>query len=108
LDLTALDVLAKNPRYLTRAKSFDTFFSFGPVIVTKDEIADVDELEVITESNGAVFSRDFVKNMKTRPLELVRFPATTRRSIQATSFRPAARRACGLKRVTWWVGVWKA
>ena len=29
LDLTALDVLRKNPRYLTRAKSIDTFFSFG-------------------------------------------------------------------------------
>ena len=38
LDLTALDVLAKNPRYLTRAKSIDTFFSFGPVIVTADEV----------------------------------------------------------------------
>ncbi|MBM3787438.1 MAG: fumarylacetoacetate hydrolase family protein [Acidobacteria bacterium] len=73
LDLTALDVLAKNPRYLTRSKSFDTFFSFGPVIVTKDEIPDVDALEVVTEHNGGVFSKDFVRNMKTRPLELVRF-----------------------------------
>jgi 2-keto-4-pentenoate hydratase/2-oxohepta-3-ene-1,7-dioic acid hydratase in catechol pathway len=73
LDLTALDVLRKNPRYLTRAKSFDTFFSFGPVVVTADEIADVDALEVVTEHNGAVSSRDFVRNMRTRPLELVRF-----------------------------------
>jgi len=73
LDLTALDVLRKNPRYLTRAKSFDTFFSFGPVIVTADEISDVDELEVITEHNGGICSRDFVRNMRTRPLELVRF-----------------------------------
>lgn len=73
LDLTALDVLSKNPRYLTRAKSFDTFFSFGPVIVTADEIADVDALEVITEHNGQVFSRDYVRNMRTRPFELVRF-----------------------------------
>ena len=56
LDLTALDVLRKNPRYLTRAKSIDTFFSFGPVIVTADEIPDVDALEVITEHNGQVFS----------------------------------------------------
>ena len=40
LDLTALDVLARNPRYLTRAKSMDDFFSFGPVIVTADEIPD--------------------------------------------------------------------
>lgn len=73
LDLTALDVLRKNPRYLTRAKSFDTFFSFGPVIVTADEIADVDALEVITEHNGGVCSRDFVRHMRTRPFELVRF-----------------------------------
>ncbi len=73
LDLTALDVLRKNPRYLTRAKSFDTFFSFGPVVVTTDEIPDVDALEVITEHNGEICSRDFVRNMRTRPLELVRF-----------------------------------
>ena len=73
LDLTALDVLRKNPRYLTRAKSFDTFFSFGPVIVTADEVPDVDSLEVITEHNDAVCSRDFVRHMRTRPLELIRF-----------------------------------
>jgi len=73
LDMTALDVLRKNTRYLTRSKSIDTFFSFGPVIVTADEIADVDALEVITEHNGGVWSRDFVRNMRTGPLELVRF-----------------------------------
>jgi 2-keto-4-pentenoate hydratase/2-oxohepta-3-ene-1,7-dioic acid hydratase in catechol pathway len=73
LDLTALDVLRKNTRYLTRAKSIDTFFSFGPVIVTADEIGNVDELEVITERNEAICSRDFVHHMRTRPFELVRF-----------------------------------
>jgi 2-keto-4-pentenoate hydratase/2-oxohepta-3-ene-1,7-dioic acid hydratase in catechol pathway len=73
LDLTALDVLRKNPRYLTRAKGIDTFFSFGPVVVTADEIADVNGLEVITEHNDGVCSRDFVANMRHRPFELVRF-----------------------------------
>jgi len=73
LDLTALDVLRRNPRYLTRAKSIDTFFSFGPVIVTADETPEVEQLEVITEHNGGICSRDFVRNMKTKPLELVRF-----------------------------------
>jgi 2-keto-4-pentenoate hydratase/2-oxohepta-3-ene-1,7-dioic acid hydratase in catechol pathway len=73
LDLTALDVLRKNPRYLTRSKSFDTFFSFGPIVVTRDEVPHVDELEVVTEHNGRVFSKDFVYNMHTRPVELVRF-----------------------------------
>lgn len=73
LDLTALDVLRRNPRYLTRAKSIDTFFSFGPVIVTADEVPDIESLEVVTEHNGTVCSRDFVRNMKTRPLDLVAF-----------------------------------
>ena len=73
LDLTALDVLRKNPRYLTRAKSIDTFFSFGPVITTADEIADVDALEVVTEHNGGICSRDYVRNMRHRPYELIRF-----------------------------------
>ena len=73
LDLTALDVLSKNPRYLTRAKSIDTFFSFGPVIVTADEIADVNNLEVITEHNGGICSRDFVRNMRHQPYKLVSF-----------------------------------
>ena len=73
LDLTALDVLRKNPRYLTRAKSIDTFFSFGPVIVTSDEVPDVEALEVITEHNGGVCSRDFVRNMKHRPYNLISF-----------------------------------
>lgn len=73
LDLTALDVLARNTRYLTRAKSIDTFFSFGPVIVTADEVPDVGSLEVITEHNGAVWSRDYVRNMRHVPAELVRF-----------------------------------
>ncbi len=73
LDLTALDVLRKNPRYLTRAKSIDTFFSFGPVIVTADEVPDIDALEIITEHNGEICSRDFARNMKHRPLNLVAF-----------------------------------
>ena len=73
LDLTALDILRKNTRYLTRSKSIDTFFSFGPMIVTADEIPDVEALEVITEHNEGVCSRDFVRHMRTRPFELVRF-----------------------------------
>ena len=73
LDMTALDVLARNTRYLQRSKSFDTFFSFGPVIVTTDEIEDVNLLEVQTLHNERVFSRDFVSNMKHRPFQLAAF-----------------------------------
>ncbi len=71
LDMTALDVLRRNARYLQRSKSFDTFFSFGPVIVTRDEIDDVTALEVVTSHNGREYSRDFVRNMKHRPDSLV-------------------------------------
>jgi 2-keto-4-pentenoate hydratase/2-oxohepta-3-ene-1,7-dioic acid hydratase in catechol pathway len=73
LDMTALDHLRRNTRYLQRSKSFDTFFSFGPVIVTKDEVPDVDALEVVTLHNGQEFSRDFVRNMRHRPFALVSF-----------------------------------
>lgn len=73
LDMTALDILARNPRYLQRSKSFDTFFSFGPVIVTVDEIDDVTALEVITLHNGKQFSRDFVRNMRHLPDKLAAF-----------------------------------
>lgn len=73
LDMTALDILARNTRYLQRSKSFDTFFSFGPIIVTADEIDDVDALEVQTIHNSDVFSRDFVSNMRHRPFNLAAF-----------------------------------
>ena len=43
------------------------------MIVTTDEIADVNTLEVVTEHNDGVCSRDFVRNMRHLPSELVRF-----------------------------------
>ena len=73
LDMTAEDILSRNPRYLTRAKSFDTFFSFGPELVTPDEIEDVDTLEVATVLNGKVHRSNTVSNMTFSPWFLVSF-----------------------------------
>jgi 2-keto-4-pentenoate hydratase/2-oxohepta-3-ene-1,7-dioic acid hydratase in catechol pathway len=73
LDMTAEDILRRNPRYLTRSKSFDTFFSFGPELVTPDEIEDVDALEVATVLNGKVHRRNTVSNMTFSPWWLVSF-----------------------------------
>lgn len=73
IDMTAEDILEKNPRYLTRSKSFDTFFSFGPELVTVDEVSDVDALEVSTIHNGEVHRRNVVSNMTFRPWWLVAF-----------------------------------
>jgi 2-keto-4-pentenoate hydratase/2-oxohepta-3-ene-1,7-dioic acid hydratase in catechol pathway len=73
LDMTAEDILRRNPRYLTRSKSFDTFFSFGPELMTPDEIEDVDALEVSTMLNGEVHRRNTVSNMTFSPWWLVSF-----------------------------------
>ena len=73
LDMTAEDILRRNPRYLTRSKSFDTFFSFGPHLVTPDEIEDVGALEVSTVLNGEVRRTNTVSNMVFSPWWLVSF-----------------------------------
>lgn len=73
IDMTAEDILRKNPRYLTRSKSFDTFFSFGPQLVTPDEIEDVLKLKVATVINGKIHAENVVANMTFPPDFLVSF-----------------------------------
>jgi 2-keto-4-pentenoate hydratase/2-oxohepta-3-ene-1,7-dioic acid hydratase in catechol pathway len=73
LDMTAEDILRKNPRYLTRAKSFDTFFSFGPQLVTLDEVGEIGDLTVATVLNGEVGRENVVSNMTFSPWFLVSF-----------------------------------
>jgi 2-keto-4-pentenoate hydratase/2-oxohepta-3-ene-1,7-dioic acid hydratase in catechol pathway len=73
IDMTAEDILRQNPRYLTVSKSFDTFFSFGPQLVTPDEIPDVSALEVSTVLNGRVHAKNVVANMTFSPAFLVSF-----------------------------------
>jgi 2-keto-4-pentenoate hydratase/2-oxohepta-3-ene-1,7-dioic acid hydratase in catechol pathway len=73
LDMTAEDILRRNPRYLTRSKSFDTFFSFGPELVTPDEIEDVEALEVSTVLNGEAWRSNTVSSMIFSPWWLVSF-----------------------------------
>lgn len=73
IDMTAEDILQKNPRYLTRAKSFDTFFSFGPHLVTPDEVENVLALKVATVINGEVHRENTVSNMTFQPQFLISF-----------------------------------
>ena len=73
IDMTAEDILRKNPRYLTLAKSFDTFFSLGPHLVTPDEIEDVSQLKVATVINGRRHAENVVSNMTFPPDYLVAF-----------------------------------
>ena len=73
IDMTAEDILRKNPRYLTLSKSFDTFFSFGPFLVTPDEISDINSLKVSTIINRKVHAENLVSNMTFPPDFLVSF-----------------------------------
>lgn len=75
LDQTAEDILRENPRFLTRAKNFPTFFVFGPEILTLDDLAqaDLSEVRVATYRNGALAHENVVANMLFAPAELVAF-----------------------------------
>jgi 2-keto-4-pentenoate hydratase/2-oxohepta-3-ene-1,7-dioic acid hydratase in catechol pathway len=73
IDMTAEDVLQRNPRNLTLSKSFDSFFSFGPHLVTPDEIDDPLDLNVATYLNGTLHRRKVVANMTFRPDFLIAF-----------------------------------
>jgi 2-keto-4-pentenoate hydratase/2-oxohepta-3-ene-1,7-dioic acid hydratase in catechol pathway len=70
IDMTAEDILKRNPRNLTQSKSFDTFFSFGPVFYTLDEVEDLFKLIVKTVINGKVHAENMVANM-TFPLDFL-------------------------------------
>jgi 2-keto-4-pentenoate hydratase/2-oxohepta-3-ene-1,7-dioic acid hydratase in catechol pathway len=77
LDQTAEEVLLQNPRYLTRVKNYPTFFSFGPVVITMDEVLAVvpslAELSVTTVHNGRDHRTDVVRGMTFSPAELLSF-----------------------------------
>lgn len=65
------DYLKGNPRYLCIVKNFPTFFSFGPQLVTPDEVPDVLKLEVQSVHNGKVYARNTVDHMTHKPARLV-------------------------------------
>ncbi len=73
IDMTAEDILRRNPRNLTQSKSFDTFFSFGPIFYTLDEIEDVFNLRVQTVINNKVHAENSVSNMTFPPDFLVSY-----------------------------------
>lgn len=73
IDITAEDILQRNPRFLTRSKNFDTFFSFGPQLITPEEVLDVLRLRVGTYRNGELYRENVVANMAFPPFYLVSF-----------------------------------
>jgi 2-keto-4-pentenoate hydratase/2-oxohepta-3-ene-1,7-dioic acid hydratase in catechol pathway len=73
IDMTAEDVLQRNPRFLTRAKSFDSFLVLGSRLVIPEPGTDFEDIEVRTVVNDDVVARNDVANMHFSPRELVAF-----------------------------------
>jgi 2-keto-4-pentenoate hydratase/2-oxohepta-3-ene-1,7-dioic acid hydratase in catechol pathway len=72
IDLTAEDVLERNPRFLTRAKSFDTFQAVGPWIET-DLPDDLGDVTVRTVVDGETVAENHVAAMAFDPPELLAY-----------------------------------
>jgi 2-keto-4-pentenoate hydratase/2-oxohepta-3-ene-1,7-dioic acid hydratase in catechol pathway len=74
LDQTAEDILEENPRYLTRSKNFESFFAFGPEVLTLDALdGELADLVVSTVINGQTVRTNRVGNMLHSPQQLVAF-----------------------------------
>lgn len=73
LDVTAEDVLERNPRFLTRAKAFDTFLVYGSQLYVPDDGESIEDVEVTTERNGSAIASAPVRDMHFSPRELVAF-----------------------------------
>ena len=73
IDMTAEDVLERNPRFLTRAKRCDTFLVLGPHVAVPGPGATLDDVEVRTVVNDEIRARNTVANMHFSPRELVAY-----------------------------------
>ncbi|KQY92026.1 fumarylacetoacetate hydrolase [Paenibacillus sp. Root52] len=73
LDMTAKEIHARNPRFMQRAKSFDTFLSLGSSLSTPDEYVDLPNLKVETVLNGEVMHHNTVSQMIFSPAYLISF-----------------------------------
>lgn len=76
LDQTAEDILQMDSRMLTVSKNFPGFFSFGPELVSLDELGSPGGLEgvrVCTHLNGACLRSATLADMRFGPAELLSF-----------------------------------
>jgi 2-keto-4-pentenoate hydratase/2-oxohepta-3-ene-1,7-dioic acid hydratase in catechol pathway len=69
-DVSARDIQFSDKQWV-RGKSIDTFCPMGPVIVTKNEIADPQNLELGCSLNGKTLQQDNTKNMIFSITELI-------------------------------------
>jgi len=73
IDVTAEDILQRNPRFLTRAKSFDSFLVVGPWLSVPATVNQLRDTTVRTIKNGDVIAENTLDRMLFSPPELVSF-----------------------------------
>lgn len=73
IDMTAEDVLQRNPRFLTRSKSYDSFLVVGSSIVVPNEPPALGDKTVQTIVNGDVVAENQIQNMLFPPDEIISF-----------------------------------
>ena len=73
IDMTAEDVLQRNPRFLTRAKSYDTVLVTGHALAVPEEPVDLMSLSVQTVVNEEVAAENEIRNMLFPPEAIVSF-----------------------------------
>lgn len=71
IDVTAADILDRNPRFLTRAKAFDSFLVMGPHIVSTRSIESLADVQIRTLVNGTVEAENAIGEMRFSPHEIV-------------------------------------
>lgn len=70
-DVSARQVMAKEPMDIMMSKSIDTFLPIGPYVVTADEVGDPQTLGLRTWVNGELRQSSSTANMKTSVAELL-------------------------------------
>lgn len=73
MSMTAEDVLQRIPRFLTRAKSFDTFLVVGPTVTVPEGSIDLAKRIVQTRANGTVEAENEIAKMLFPPEEILAF-----------------------------------
>lgn len=73
IDITAEDVLQRNPRFLARSKSYDSFLVFGSTIMIPESGWDLSDITVQTVINDTIISENVIQNMLFSPRELITF-----------------------------------
>ncbi|NUE03814.1 fumarylacetoacetate hydrolase family protein [Halorubraceae archaeon YAN] len=73
IDMTAEDILQRNPRFLTRSKSFDSFLVVGPWMTAPATTDTLEEMNVETVINDEVVAKNGLDAMHFSPPELLSF-----------------------------------